>query len=244
MIVFTTQAVIACAAVVFAWSSLGGWLSPNEAPRDPSQIEAVHVHSEAAQHHAHDAMREAGQAIQQKGQSILEDVKEKSHHTTELIKEKAEDAAYWTADKAHEAAVKAGSLLDRVRQRLTGIVANKSLGSTEIRVLPEDYIVFLSMPGIPRENITVQVARGQLMVWGSHEECVGKGGRRACVEHALEEAFELPEDADQTAITSWMHLQVLIIRIPRKPILPDHVIKVGEKSTLDKILEKVGLEEL
>lgn len=248
MIICTTQAVIACMAFVFAWSSWGEWLYPGDDSPRAAQINDHHTgasreHFDASQHHVKEAVKEAGQAVHHKSQSILEDVKEKSHHAGEVIKEKAEDAASWTAEKAHEAASRAGTLFDRVRQRITGIIASKAPSSPEVRVMPEDYIIFIGMPGIPKEKVTVQVARGQLMIWGSHEECIGKGGRRACVEHSIEDAFELPEDADQTAISCWTHLQVLTIRIPRKPILPDHVIKVGEKSTLDRILEKVGLEE-
>lgn len=174
---------------------------------------------------------------------------ETAHNIGQSLMNKTEEAVEWTSDKAHEAAdwtrEKTSSLLNNLRQRLTGIPNLSSGGAPpiEVRNLPEDYLIFLAMAGIPRDKIKVQVARSRLMIWGSHEECLGKGGRRVCVERAVEESFDLPEDADAANISCWMELQVLVVRIPRRAIAPDHVVKVGERGTLDKILQKVGLED-
>lgn len=117
--------------------------------------------------------------------------------------------------------------------------------NTSIRVLPDEYLLFVDAPGIPAGNLNVHVVRDQLLVYGSHEECVEKGNRRACWDRTVEEVFDLPADAAQEKIESWLNLQVLAIRIPRKSLGADRVIKVAQKGggTLDRILEKVGLED-
>lgn len=115
----------------------------------------------------------------------------------------------------------------------------------QIRVLPDEYLVFIDTPGIPLSLLHVQCSKNQLLVFGDHEECINRSKvQRACWERTIDEVFDLPEDADQDHIQSWLHLQVLAIRIPRKTLQGERIIQVGQKSTFDRILENVGLEDV
>jgi HSP20 family molecular chaperone IbpA len=109
--------------------------------------------------------------------------------------------------------------------------------------MPDDYLVFLDCPGVPGSALRVHLSRNQLLVSGEHEECFSRGMRRACWDRSVEEILELPDDADQEKVEAWMGLQVLVVRIPRKEVKVDKVVKVAEKGTIDKILERVGLED-
>lgn len=113
----------------------------------------------------------------------------------------------------------------------------------QVRILPEEYLVFIDIAGIPTSSLKVHIDGHQLLIYGEHEECITKGGRRACWERTIEEIFDLPEDADQEQVEAWVNLQVLHVKIPRKALKADRVIKVGHKGTIEKILEKVGFEE-
>jgi HSP20 family molecular chaperone IbpA len=59
----------------------------------------------------------------------------------------------------------------------------------------------------------------------------------------VEEVFELPEDADQERVEAWGTLGVLVVRVPRKALPAEKVVKVAQRGTLDRILERVGLED-
>lgn len=214
--------------------------------------------------------KEKGEHIVGQVKSNLSDlgerVKQTTGETTDYGRGMAKDAAHWTAEHFARLGYDANDLLARMRQRVMGIIrtpprATSSSGAenglegaghgkliasgVQVKVLPDYYLIFIDAAGIPITNLHIHCARSQLLVYGSHEECLkpeGTGGVRACIERAIDEVFELPEDADQLAIESWLHLQVLIVKVPRLPLDQERSIKVKQRGSLDKILEKVGLE--
>lgn len=170
----------------------------------------------------------------------------------DVLVERGKDAAHWAGDHLAHLGDDAADLLTRLRQRIMGIRQhghNRSDHSqgmrinngVTVKVLPDYYLIFLDVPGMPKESLHLHCARNQLLVYGSHEECLGGVGR-ACLERSVDEVFDLPEDANQMAIVSWIDLQVLIIKIPRRPLNQERSIPVSQRGSIDKVLEKVGLE--
>lgn len=175
---------------------------------------------------ARDVGGEVGEKTRETAASVGHGLKE----TVEWTKEMAQQAAEWTKHKAYKAGHKASDIIHRMRHRLTEPRQWEEDPGLAVRITPDAYFIMIDVPGIALERIKVHVARGQVHVYGQHEECIHEeyfGTGRACWERIVEESFDLPEDADQGKIGGWMVLQVLVIRIPRLPVVPDHIVTVS-----------------
>lgn len=240
---------------MFAWNS---WNNIFSSSSDKVQEQKAEIHGERAEQlyydskqHAKDAASLAGEAAREKvheygeaAQGVAGTVKEKAEGAVGWTKEKAHEAAEWTKDKALHARGAASDILTNMRRRLTGIKATDQAGSSpvQVRVLPGEYLILLDAPGIPASSLNVHLSSSQLLIYGEHEECHTHAHRRTCWERAVEEIIELPEDANVEDVEAWLHLQVLVVRVPRRELPADRKVKVAQKSTIDKILEKVGLD--
>lgn len=52
----------------------------------------------------------------------------------------------------------------------------------------------------------------------------------------------MPEDADIDNIESYLHLQVLVVKVPGRTLVAERDVNINQKEVIDRILEKVGLE--
>ena len=247
MILLTTQTLAVWTAAVFAWNSWNNIFSPSH---EKAKVNGEQLCHDSKQH-AKDAASLAGEAVREKAheygevaQGMTGTVKEKAEEAVEWTKEKAHGAAEWTKDKALHAQGAASDIFTRMRRRLTGIKASDRVEtqSVQVRVLPGEYLILIDAPGIPASSLNVHLSRSQLLIYGEHEECHTHAHRRTCWERAVEEIIELPEDANAEGVEAWLHLQVLVVRVPRRELPADRKVKVAQKGTIDKILEKVGLD--
>lgn len=244
MMILTTHAMVAWTAAVFAWGSFGrGWLGKGDDQQQLSSgVKSTLPYTtsvplaETIQQGAKQAIsgavsrgselaREATDELSSMVQSGATETRDAAMDAVEWTRGKATDALHWTKEAANTAQNKASRLLHHF-QRIMGIQRDPPQ-SVKVRILPEEYYLVIDAPGLAVEAVTVQVARDQLIVTGQGERCWrGSRGQRVCVEKGVEEVFELPEDAEQAEIASWMDSQMLIVKIPRKAIVADHVVQV------------------
>lgn len=240
MMILTTHAMVAWTAAVFAWGSFGrGWLgksddrqqqssgvknlSPTTAAPAPLLADKQAISSAVSR--GSELAREATDELSSMVQSGATETRDAAMDAVEWTRGKATDALHWSKEAANTAQHKASRLLHHF-QRIMGIHRDPPQ-SVKVRILPEEYYLVIDAPGLAVEAVTVQVARDQLIVTGQGERCWrGSRGQRVCVEKGVEEVFELPEDAEQAEIASWMDSQMLIVKIPRKAIVADHVVQV------------------
>jgi hypothetical protein len=86
------------------------------------------------------------------------------------------------------------------------------------KTFPTEYIVYLDLPGIPKEEIRVVCRGHRLSVSGTHGTCLrGPGGSvdRFCLERRVQRAFNIPEDVLVEHVDAALKDGVLFIRLPR-----------------------------
>jgi HSP20 family molecular chaperone IbpA len=90
-----------------------------------------------------------------------------------------------------------------------------SLG--QFRTFPNEYIVYLDMPGVPKEEIEIFVRGHRLRVHGTHGTCLAGTGEidRFCLERQVDRSFTIPEDVIFDHIEALMKDGVLMLKLPR-----------------------------
>lgn len=90
-----------------------------------------------------------------------------------------------------------------------------SLG--QFRTYPNEYIVYLDMPGVPKEEIEMFVRGHRLRVHGTHGTCLSGTGEidRFCLERQVDRSFSIPEDVVLDHIEGLLKDGVLMIKLPR-----------------------------
>lgn len=246
MLVIKSTSLLLWAAMSMALQFWNNWINPYD--------DSHHNHSilDASKYHEPPPLGE-------RASDAIEWSREKASEAVDWSKEKAAGAVNWTRAKAHDAidwtsnqTYGTGTAQDafkKLRHRLTGISSTANFAGTgeispsstpgyQIRVQPHEYVVFLNMAGIPLNSMHAQVAQGQLMLWGEHEQCAG----RACWERSVEEIFDLPEDALPEQIEAHVDMHILTVHVPRRSILGEREVPIAQRGTVEKILHKVGLE--
>jgi len=124
------------------------------------------------------------------------------------------------------------------------------------REYPDEYLLFLDVPGIPRSDLTCNITRNHLVVSGKHGSCIrpaktAEGEERFCVERAVLETIRIPEDVNSDHIECKFKDGVIITRMPKMAVqgkkLPIHeyVPSWSEraKDMKDTVLEKIGVHQ-
>lgn len=122
------------------------------------------------------------------------------------------------------------------------------------REYPEEYLLFLDVPGIPRSELAVNIAKSSLVISGHHGACLrphkqAVGDERFCLERGVMERIRLPEDVDPRALECKFKDGVLIVRMPKLHV-EQKQLKVEEykagwaeraKEAREKIMDTVGI---
>lgn len=90
-----------------------------------------------------------------------------------------------------------------------------SLG--QFRTFPNEYIVYLDMPGVPKEEIEIFVRGHRLRVHGTHGTCLAGTGEidRFCLERQVDRSFSIPEDVVLEHVEALLKDGVLMLKLPR-----------------------------
>lgn len=122
------------------------------------------------------------------------------------------------------------------------------------REYPDEYLLFVDVPGIPRPDLHVNVTRNHLIISGHHGACIrpakaATGEDRFCLERTVLEQVRLPEDIHQARMECRFKDGVLIVKMP-KTGLEGKTLNVLEyvptwseraKEAKDAVLEKIGV---
>ena len=87
----------------------------------------------------------------------------------------------------------------------------------QFRSFPNEYIVYLDMPGVPKEEIEIFVRGHRLRVHGTHGTCLAGTGEidRFCLERQVDRSFSIPEDVILDHVEGLLKDGVLMIKLPR-----------------------------
>lgn len=90
-----------------------------------------------------------------------------------------------------------------------------SLG--QFRTFPNEYIVYLDLPGVPKDEIEIFVRGHRLRVHGTHGTCLAGTGEvdRFCLERQVDRSFNIPEDVILDHIEGLLKDGVLMLKMPR-----------------------------
>lgn len=90
-----------------------------------------------------------------------------------------------------------------------------SLG--QFRTFPNEYIVYLDMPGVPKEEIEIFVRGHRLRVHGTHGTCLAGTGEvdRFCLERQVDRSFTIPDDVILDHVEGLIKDGVLMLKMPR-----------------------------
>lgn len=88
---------------------------------------------------------------------------------------------------------------------------------SQFRTFPNEYIVYLDMPGVPKEEIEIFVRGHRLRVHGTHGTCLAGAGEidRFCLERQVDRSFTIPEDVVLDHIEGLLKDGVLMLKLPR-----------------------------
>ncbi|MFN3405004.1 MAG: Hsp20/alpha crystallin family protein [Cytophagaceae bacterium] len=101
-----------------------------------------------------------------------------------------------------------------------------------IRESKDDFKIEMAVPGLDKENISIKIEKGRLVVAGSSEaksdEKEHKYHRREYSYKSFQRSFQLPEIIDLDKIGAGMDKGILTITLPKK----DEVKKQQEVKTI------------
>jgi len=103
------------------------------------------------------------------------------------------------------------------RPSATGLTVPK----VDITESEDEYHVHAEIPGVSKDDVTVEFERGVLAIRGEkksqHDEKTEKGHRRECSYGAFSRSISLPNDANAEQITAEFKNGVLDIAIKKSP---------------------------
>lgn len=89
--------------------------------------------------------------------------------------------------------------------------------AADVRETDEEYVVEIEVPGLAREDISVELAEGRLTVSGEIAEREGHFLRRTRRTGQFRYVATLPEDADTEQVGAALADGVLTVRVPKRP---------------------------
>lgn len=120
----------------------------------------------------------------------------------------------------------------------------------EVRNAEDHYLVSVDLPGIPKNQIKIEVADGQLRISGerSTEKKEDTEGRwySERVHGKFERAFTFPKSVDAEKIEADYHEGVLHVYLPKAETIKPRQIKIGSENAsglFSRWLGKSGKEE-
>lgn len=101
----------------------------------------------------------------------------------------------------------------------------------DIRETDEDYQIDVEVPAVASEDLSVGVVDGVLTVSGERKSVVGKDGEgrvHRTERHygSFQRSFQLPEDADEEAVTASVRDGVLYLKIAKQAVTVARTIEV------------------
>lgn len=122
------------------------------------------------------------------------------------------------------------------------------------REYPDEFLLFVDVPGIPRSELSCNITRNHLVIFGQHGACLrpaktAQGEERFCLERGIMETIRLPEDVNAEHLQCKFKDGILIVQMPKTAV---HGMKVPvqeykpswserAKDVKDSIMEKVGI---
>lgn len=89
--------------------------------------------------------------------------------------------------------------------------------AADVRETDEEYVVEIEVPGVKRDDISVDLADGVLTVSGEVTEREGHFRRRTRRTGQFRYAATLPEDVDTEQVGAELADGVLTVRVPKRP---------------------------
>lgn len=153
-----------------------------------------------------------------------ESLLKKAKDTTTKAKETIQDTASSVKESLKETGKRASSSLfhpyntfadwwDNPSKMWPHAVANWG----QFRSFPNEYVIYLDVPGIPKEELEVRIKGRRLRVRGTHGTCVAGGGEidRYCLERQVERSFTLSDDVVIDHVDALLKDGMLMIKLPR-----------------------------
>ena len=120
-----------------------------------------------------------------------------------------------------------------MKEVLTSVVASS------FRTFPEEYILFVDVPGIPTEHLKINIEKSRLHIRGQYNTCIKakmasskivNDDDKVCVQRSVDRSFSVPEDVDGERVGCGWKDGVLIVRLPRIEIKGREVPIIPEKQ--------------
>lgn len=151
-------------------------------------------------------------SLVQKAKETASAVKESLKDTASSVKESFQDATKQHSSLFHPYAAFA-DWWDQSNRAWPHSIANWG----QFRSFPNEYVIYLDIPGIPKEELELRVRGRKLRVRGTHGTCVAGSGEidRYCLERQVERTFTLPEDVVVDQVDVLLKDGMLMIKLPR-----------------------------
>ena len=161
--------------------------------------------------------KKAKESIEDTGKKVKESIEDKGKKAASTISQKyqeniARPVRHWVHRDEDLFTNPWGHWFDSARPWTHSIA---SLG--QFRTFPNEYIVYVDMPGVPKEEIEMFVRGHRLRVHGTHGTCIAGTGEvdRFCLERQVDRSFTIPEDVVLDHVEGLLKDGVLMIKLPR-----------------------------
>ncbi len=162
----------------------------------------------------HEAEENKDDSLLQKAKDTASSVKESIQDTASSVKESLQDASKRSSSSPlfHPYSAFA-EWWEQGSRAWPHSIANWG----QFRTFPNEYVIYLDIPGIPKEELEIRARGRKLRVRGSHGTCVAGSGEidRYCLERQVERTFTLPEDVIVDQVDALLKDGMLMIKLPR-----------------------------
>jgi HSP20 family molecular chaperone IbpA len=161
---------------------------------------------------------EPDDSLLQKAKDTASSVKESIQDTASSLKEGIQDASKRaTASSSSSSLFRPYNAFAEWWEQGSRAWPHSIANWGQFRTFPNEYVIYLDIPGIPKEELEVRVRGRKLRVRGSHGTCVAGSGEidRYCLERQVERTFTLPEDVVVDQVDALLKDGMLMIKLPR-----------------------------
>lgn len=151
-------------------------------------------------------------SLLQKAKDTASAVKDSLHDTASAVKDSFQDPSRHASSLLHPYNAFA-EWWEQSSRTWPHSIANWG----QLRSFPNEHVIYLDVPGIPKEELQVRVRGRRLRVRGTHGTCVAGSGEidRYCLERQVERTFAIPDDVVVDQIDALLKDGMLMIKLPR-----------------------------
>lgn len=240
------------------------WVHPDEwqPKRDQSLGEILKEKTEEAKDAASEAIHRVGEKAKEMSHSAKETTKELGegvYDRFQAIRQKSKEDLYEPMVRMMRHALDIFNEEDRMlgaphMDVKKGWPSRYETNARLWREYPDEYLLFIDVPGIPRSELSCNITHNHLLVSGRHGSCLrpaktAEGDERFCVERGVMESVRLPEDVNAEKLECRFKDGVIIARMPKMAVngkkipIHDYVPSWSEraKEAKDVVMEKLGV---